>query len=55
LEKLKIIKGDILEDGLGIDNSDQQELIDNVNIVFHSAASVRFGEFLESFFNFTDE
>lgn len=42
LEKIKIVKGDILEDGLGIDNIDRQELIDNVNIVFHSAASVRF-------------
>jgi fatty acyl-CoA reductase len=42
LEKLKIIKGDILEEGLDISEKDRQELIDNVNIIFHAAASVRF-------------
>ncbi len=44
LEKLKIIKGDILEEGLDVSEKDRQELIDNVNIIFHAAASVRFGK-----------
>lgn len=44
LEKLKIIKGDILEEDLGIDEKDFQDLVDNVNVIFHAAASVRFGK-----------
>lgn len=44
LNKVKIIKGDILEDGLGISQIDLQELISKVDIVFHCAANVRFDQ-----------
>ncbi len=42
--KLVAINGDMLEPNLGISESDKKELIENVNIVFHSAATVRFDE-----------
>lgn len=42
--KLIAIEGDLLEPDLGISEKDRQELIQNVNIVFHSAATVRFDE-----------
>lgn len=41
-QKLRLVRGDILEDELGLSSSDRQELIDNVNVVIHCAATVRF-------------
>lgn len=41
-QKLRLIKGDVLEDGLGLDDSDRKELVENVNIVIHCAATVKF-------------
>lgn len=45
--KLKLVSGDILEDELGISNDDRQELQQHCNIVFHSAACVRFDQKLK--------
>ena len=42
--KLEAIEGDLLEPNMGISPEDEQKIIDNVNIVFHSAATVRFDE-----------
>ena len=42
--KLVAIEGDLLEPDLGISDKDKIELSQNVNIVFHSAATVRFDE-----------
>lgn len=42
LNKLIAISGDLTEARLGISSDDRQTLIDNVSIVFHSAATVRF-------------
>ncbi|XP_055904103.1 putative fatty acyl-CoA reductase CG5065 isoform X2 [Eupeodes corollae] len=44
LKKIKIIKGDVLEKGLGICDSDLHELISKVDIIFHCAANVRFDQ-----------
>ena len=41
-KKIKLIKGDITEDKLGINEKDEQELIENVNIIFHCAAKAKF-------------
>lgn len=41
-KKLKLIKGDVTEDNFGISNEDHEELIKNVEIVIHCAATVRF-------------
>ena len=47
LDKVEAINGDITEENLGIDDVSRQKLIDDVHIVFHSAATVRFDEELK--------
>lgn len=42
--KIHIVKGDVLEKNLGISDEDKKFLEDNINIVFHSAATIRFEE-----------
>ena len=42
--KIEPITGDLMEPNMGMSPEDEQKLIDNVNIVFHSAATVRFDE-----------
>jgi fatty acyl-CoA reductase len=42
--KLVAVQGDLAEPDLGISSEDREILIKNVNIVFHSAATVRFDE-----------
>lgn len=44
IKKIQFIKGDILEDNLGIGNDDRDHLISNIDIVFHCAANVRFDQ-----------
>lgn len=43
-EKVVVIKGDIAEPGLGMSEEDRLLVIENVQIFFHSAATVRFDE-----------
>ncbi|XP_046976297.1 fatty acyl-CoA reductase 1-like [Vanessa cardui] len=47
LKKIIPIEGDITKPNLDIKTSDEQQLIDNVSVVFHSAATVRFIESFE--------
>ena len=42
--KLIMIEGDLLLPNLGISKDDRKQITDNVSIVFHSAATVRFDE-----------
>ncbi|XP_028161341.1 putative fatty acyl-CoA reductase CG5065 [Ostrinia furnacalis] len=51
LQKLKLIPGDILEEGLGMSNDDRVELQRRCHIVFHSAACVRFDQKLKDAVN----
>ena len=44
LSKVIAIGGDMKSDELGISDEDQQILIENVSVVFHSAATVKFNE-----------
>lgn len=44
LHKIHIIKGDVTLDDLGMDETDRAELEQNVNVVFHCAANVRFDQ-----------
>lgn len=44
---IKCIAGDCMLPGLGLSEEDRQNLIENVNIVFHMAATVRFDEKLK--------
>ncbi|KAL0858723.1 hypothetical protein ABMA27_011200 [Loxostege sticticalis] len=50
-QKVKLIPGDILEEGLGMSNDDRVELQRRCNIVFHSAACVRFDQKLKDAVN----
>ncbi|XP_044731403.1 fatty acyl-CoA reductase 1-like [Chrysoperla carnea] len=47
LSKVKIIKGDITELEYGLSDSDLEFIINEINIVFHAAASVRFDDSLK--------
>ncbi len=42
--KVEAIQGDLVEPNMGISDEDEKILINSVNIVFHSAATVRFDE-----------
>ncbi|XP_035672945.1 fatty acyl-CoA reductase 1-like [Branchiostoma floridae] len=45
--KLRPITSDLLEPDLGLSQSDEELLVSKVNIVFHSAAMVKFQEHLK--------
>jgi fatty acyl-CoA reductase len=51
LKKLISINGDVLLSDLGVSVPNMQELSDNVSVVFHSAARVKFDEDLRSAIN----
>lgn len=44
LDKIRPVKGDVTLLNLGLSPEDRNMLIERVNIVFHSAATVRFDE-----------
>lgn len=44
LERVQAVQGDITEDGLGLSTNDEDLLANNVSVVFHSAATVKFDE-----------
>ncbi|CAF3106445.1 unnamed protein product [Rotaria sp. Silwood2] len=43
-KKITALQGDILDPNLGLNSTDEYTLIENCQIVFHSAATVRFHE-----------
>ncbi|KAE9537970.1 hypothetical protein AGLY_005942 [Aphis glycines] len=45
--KIKIIDGDLEQPSLGLSSDDRDWLIENVNFIFHCAATVRFNETLQ--------
>lgn len=42
LRKIRLIKGDVSEESLGIDPEDEKLLIESLNIIFHLAAKAKF-------------
>lgn len=52
LNKIRVVKGDVSVDELGLNENDENELIDNVNLIFHCAANVRFDQSLKDAVNF---
>ena len=48
MEKIMVVKGDVTLPELGLSSFDLQLLIENVSIVFHSAATIRFNEELKT-------
>ncbi|XP_055299982.1 putative fatty acyl-CoA reductase CG5065 [Sitodiplosis mosellana] len=51
LQKIIFIAGDISKANIGVSNADLQMLKENVNIVFHSAATVRFDQSIKEAVN----
>lgn len=51
MDKITAIAGDLTLPGLGISATDLQTIIDEVSIVFNSAASVRFDDELKEALN----
>jgi fatty acyl-CoA reductase len=47
IQRIHLIKGDLRDENLGISLSDQQTLINEVDIFYHAAADVRFDENLK--------
>ena len=50
-EKLEVVEGDLTLPKLGLSDADREKIIENVNIIFNSAATIRFDEPLE-YYNF---
>ncbi|XP_045457865.1 fatty acyl-CoA reductase wat-like [Melitaea cinxia] len=48
IEKIGVIEGDMVELNLGISEEDRTKLINEVNFIFHGAATVRFDESLKT-------
>jgi alcohol-forming fatty acyl-CoA reductase len=44
LVKIQLVSGDIAAENLGLSEKDRSTLINEVNVVFHSAATVKFTE-----------
>lgn len=49
--KVSAIAGDVSLPGLGISPSDRKKLAEEVNIVFHAAATIRFDEHIRTAIN----
>lgn len=52
LSKVKAVSGDVSADGLEMSKTDSAMLIDEINILFHCAANVRFDQTLRDAVNF---
>nr|XP_014092579.2 putative fatty acyl-CoA reductase CG5065 [Bactrocera oleae] len=44
VNKIQVIKGDVLEQNLGLNTNDTNVLVSNVEVIFHCAANVRFDQ-----------
>jgi alcohol-forming fatty acyl-CoA reductase len=42
LKKIRLVKGDISQENMDMDMADVDELVNNVNIIFHCAAKAKF-------------
>jgi alcohol-forming fatty acyl-CoA reductase len=47
LSKIKVVEGDCAVVGLGLSDEDRKDIIENVEIIYHSAATVKFDEKLK--------
>lgn len=47
MNKIKIINGNLQEPSIGLESTDRNWIIENVNFVFHCAATIKFNEHLE--------
>lgn len=47
ISKIKVIQGDCSLIGLGISDDDRKAIVDNVTLIYHCAATIRFDEKLK--------
>jgi len=47
MDSIKVIDGNIEEESLGLSTADRNWIVENVNFVFHCAATIKFNEALE--------
>jgi len=47
MENIKVIDGNIEEESLGLSTADRNWIVENVNFVFHCAATIKFNEALD--------
>jgi len=47
MNNIKVIDGNIEEESLGLSTADRNWIVENVNFVFHCAATIKFNEALE--------
>lgn len=47
MDKIKVIDGNLDDTFMGLSSNDRDWIIDNVNFVFHCAATVKFNESLQ--------
>ncbi|XP_060881062.1 fatty acyl-CoA reductase wat-like [Metopolophium dirhodum] len=47
IDNIKVIEGNIEEESLGLSTADRNWIVENVNFVFHCAATIKFNEALE--------
>ena len=48
LKKVKAIRGDVTEPNLGISLSDEEDIVNNISVIFHVAATVKFDDDLSN-------
>lgn len=51
LQKIKVVKGDLHIDGLGMNDADKERLLKTTEVVFHCAACVRFDQSIKAAVN----
>lgn len=47
MDRIKVIDGNLGEPSMGITTADREWLIENVNFIFHCAATIKFNEPIE--------
>jgi alcohol-forming fatty acyl-CoA reductase len=52
LDKVRVLRGDVTIDDLGLSERDLNEVVKNVSVIFHCAANVRFDQTLKGAVNF---
>jgi len=51
LDKVVAVSGDVTTDNFGLNSQDESELVENVQIIFHCAAVIKFNEKLKDTVN----
>lgn len=47
MNRIKLIEGNLEYPSMGVSSSDREWIIENVNLIFHCAATIKFNETIE--------